>query len=216
MQWKGIDRWQQTDNNEHRPSVAGLRSGLLSSGDSRVRPRRSTVGTIDFLWGFSAGGRDGCPPRAAVTYSLAASCKLCGIDRFACLSDVLTRINTHPAGRIEELLSPTGNPHIRKRIRPRPGARTPQRKGSPSSHVLCRTVTKFATALLPASTVDVKGLAKLAAWESRIKSNVLKDRSPKRCFCSSLPRSASGTSLGSVDIAGLISSIVDAAISFDS
>jgi hypothetical protein len=33
-----------------------------------------------------------------------ASCKLCGIDPFAYLRDVLTRISTHPAHRIEELL----------------------------------------------------------------------------------------------------------------
>jgi len=39
-----------------------------------------------------------------------ASCKLCGIDPFACLRDILTRISTHPAGRIEELLQRNWNP----------------------------------------------------------------------------------------------------------
>jgi len=39
-----------------------------------------------------------------VIYSLVASCKLCGIDPFAYLRDILTRISTHPARRIEELL----------------------------------------------------------------------------------------------------------------
>jgi hypothetical protein len=38
---------------------------------------------------------------------------------------------------------------------------------------------KFATALLSASAVDIKGLTKLAAEKSRIKNNVLKDCSTK-------------------------------------
>jgi len=48
--------------------------------------------------GSDEGGR-----RAAVIYSLVASCKLAEIDPFAYLRDVLNRISTHPNARIGEL-----------------------------------------------------------------------------------------------------------------
>jgi transposase len=53
-------------------------------------------------WLF-AGSENGAK-RAAVIYSLVASCKLCGHDPYAYFRDVLTRISTHPAQRIDELL----------------------------------------------------------------------------------------------------------------
>ena len=42
--------------------------------------------------------------RAAVIYSLVASCKLNDIDPFKYFRDVLARVSTHPADRIDELL----------------------------------------------------------------------------------------------------------------
>ena len=42
--------------------------------------------------------------RAAIIYSLVASCKLNGIDPFAYFRDVLERVSTHPADKIDELL----------------------------------------------------------------------------------------------------------------
>ena len=42
--------------------------------------------------------------RAAIIYSLVASCKLNGIDPFAYFRDVLERVSTHPAEAIDELL----------------------------------------------------------------------------------------------------------------
>jgi len=48
--------------------------------------------------GSPAGGR-----RAAILYSLIVSCKLTGIDPFAYIRDVLTRIRTTPMSRIDEL-----------------------------------------------------------------------------------------------------------------
>ena len=53
-------------------------------------------------WLF-AGSENGAK-RAAVIYSLVASCKLCGHDPYAYFRDVLTRVSTHPAHRIDELL----------------------------------------------------------------------------------------------------------------
>jgi transposase len=53
-------------------------------------------------WLFA--GSDAGAKRAAILYSLIASCKLCKIDPFLYLRDVLDRINTHPAKRIDELV----------------------------------------------------------------------------------------------------------------
>ena len=49
--------------------------------------------------GSDAGGQ-----RAAIVYGLIETCKLNGIDPFAYLRDILARIPTHPANRIDELL----------------------------------------------------------------------------------------------------------------
>ena len=61
--------------------------------------RMVAIGRKNWLFaGSDAGGE-----RAAIIYSLVASCKLAGIDPFAYLRDVLDRISTHPASRIAEL-----------------------------------------------------------------------------------------------------------------
>lgn len=76
--------------------------GLLSIDNNLAERvlRMVAIGRKNWLFvGHDNGGR-----RAAVIYSLVASCKLCGIDPFAYLRDVLARISTHPASRIEELL----------------------------------------------------------------------------------------------------------------
>lgn len=52
-------------------------------------------------WMFAGSDKGG--EMAAVIYSLVQSCKLIGIDAFKYLRDVLERVNTHPASRIEEL-----------------------------------------------------------------------------------------------------------------
>lgn len=56
-------------------------------------------------WMFA--GSDAGAERAAVIYSLVATCKLCHIDPFAYLRDILDRVSTHPASRIAEL-TPSG------------------------------------------------------------------------------------------------------------
>lgn len=48
-------------------------------------------------------GSDTVAERAAVIYSLIATCKLCHIDSFAYLRDVLDRVNTHLASRVAQL-----------------------------------------------------------------------------------------------------------------
>jgi transposase len=62
--------------------------------------RAVTLGRKNWLFaGSDAGAR-----RAATFYSLIGSCKLCGIDPFYYLKDVLERVSHHPARRIGELL----------------------------------------------------------------------------------------------------------------
>ena len=53
--------------------------------------------------------------RAAVIYSLVASCKLHEIDSFAYLRNVLDRLSTHPAARIADL-TPSGSAGISPQI----------------------------------------------------------------------------------------------------
>jgi hypothetical protein len=62
--------------------------------------RMVAVGRRNYLF---AGSEEGAK-RAAIIYSLVASCKLNGIDPFAYFKDVLERISTHPGSRIDELL----------------------------------------------------------------------------------------------------------------
>ena len=59
-------------------------------------------------WLFA--GSDAGAKRAAVIYSLIATCKLCHLDPFAYLRDVLDRVSTHPASRIAELTPSSWKP----------------------------------------------------------------------------------------------------------
>jgi len=62
--------------------------------------RMVVIGRVNYLFAGSEAGAK----RAAIIYSLVASCKLNEIDPFAYFRDVLSRISTHPAGKIDELL----------------------------------------------------------------------------------------------------------------
>lgn len=62
--------------------------------------RMVAIGRKNWLFAGSEAGAE----RAAVLYSLVAGCKLNGLDPFAYFRDVLGRISTHPATRIDELL----------------------------------------------------------------------------------------------------------------
>jgi transposase len=62
--------------------------------------RMVVIGRKNYLFaGSETGAR-----RAAVLYSLVATCKLNAVDPFVYFRDVLGRISTHPASRIDELL----------------------------------------------------------------------------------------------------------------
>ena len=65
--------------------------------------RTVAIGRKNWLFAGSDTGAE----RAAIIYSLIASCKLGEMDPFQYLRDVLARVSTHPASQIEEL-SPSG------------------------------------------------------------------------------------------------------------
>jgi len=65
--------------------------------------RTVAIGRRNWLFAGSDAGAE----RTAIIYSLIASCKLCDIDPFGYLRDVLDSISTHPASRIVEL-TPSG------------------------------------------------------------------------------------------------------------
>jgi hypothetical protein len=68
--------------------------------------RMVCLGRKNYLFAGSERGAKS----AAVIYSLVASCKLNDHDPFAYFDDVLRKVSTHPAARIDELLPSNWNP----------------------------------------------------------------------------------------------------------
>jgi len=62
--------------------------------------RMVVIGRRNYMFAGSESGAW----RASIIYSLVASCKLNGHDPFAYFSDVLRKVSTHPASKIDELL----------------------------------------------------------------------------------------------------------------
>jgi hypothetical protein len=62
--------------------------------------RMVVIGRKNYMFAGSEAGAW----RASIIYSLVASCKLNGIDPFAYFNDVLRRVSTHPANKIDDLL----------------------------------------------------------------------------------------------------------------
>ncbi|MFH1615587.1 MAG: transposase [Planctomycetota bacterium] len=62
--------------------------------------RMVVIGRKNYLFAGSEAGAK----RAAIIYSLVASCKLNGLDPFVYFRDVLKRVSIHPADKIDELL----------------------------------------------------------------------------------------------------------------
>ena len=62
--------------------------------------RMVVIGRKNYMFAGSEAGAE----RAAIIYSLVASCKLNGHDPFAYFRDVLEKVSTHPADKIDELL----------------------------------------------------------------------------------------------------------------
>jgi len=78
------------------------RRSSSASGQQRFRGRapRCGSGTKEFLF----VGHDKAGENLAGLYSLVATCEANGVNPAAYLTDVLVRLQTHPASRIDELL----------------------------------------------------------------------------------------------------------------
>ena len=68
--------------------------------------RMVVIGRKNYLFAGSEAGAQ----RAAIIYSLVASCKLNGHDPFAYFNDVLRKVSTHPADKIDDLLPTNWQP----------------------------------------------------------------------------------------------------------
>jgi transposase len=68
--------------------------------------RMVVIGRRNYMFAGSEAGAW----RAAIIYSLVASCKVNGIDPFAYFRDVLEKVSTHPANKIDELLPSNWQP----------------------------------------------------------------------------------------------------------
>lgn len=92
----GYDRAQWVALNRY------VDNGILSIDNNLVERVLRTVVIGRKNWLFA--GSDNGGKRAAVIYSLVASCKSCSIDPFLYLRDVIDRVSSHPAKKISELI----------------------------------------------------------------------------------------------------------------
>jgi hypothetical protein len=71
--------------------------------------RTVVVGRKNYMFAGSEAGAW----RAAIIYSLVASCKLNDLDPFVYFNDVLRRVSTHPANKIDELHPSNWQPPVK-------------------------------------------------------------------------------------------------------
>ncbi|MBX7177030.1 MAG: transposase, partial [Saprospiraceae bacterium] len=89
-----LKRWRQLSNYIDHGEVE-IDNNLI---ENKIRP--IALGRKNYLF---AGSHDSAQ-RAAMIYSLFATCKLHNINPYDWLIDVFKRINDHPINRIDELL----------------------------------------------------------------------------------------------------------------
>jgi transposase len=88
--------------NQAKPLRLFLENGRvpIHNNACEVSIRPVAVGRRNWLFAGSVRGGHA----AATIYTLVESCKLAGVDPYAYLADVLLRVATHPASRVEELV----------------------------------------------------------------------------------------------------------------
>lgn len=91
-----LNQWQALEQYLNDPILA------IDNNLAERTLRMVAIGRKNWMFAGSESGAR----RAAIIYSLVASCKLNDIDPFAYFRDVLTRISTHPAKNIDQLLPP--------------------------------------------------------------------------------------------------------------
>lgn len=72
--------------------------------DRAADERQEVCGTVIGRKNWMFAGSENGARNSAVLFSIIVSCKLTGVDPFAYLRDILTRLHTHPADRIGELV----------------------------------------------------------------------------------------------------------------
>ncbi len=88
--------------NQRKPLRRFLEDGRLPLDNNRCERSIRPVAVGRRNWLFAGSVRGG--EAAAVMYTLIESCRLAEIDMVSYLADVLVRVATHPAARVEELL----------------------------------------------------------------------------------------------------------------
>jgi transposase len=94
--------------NQWTPLTRYVERGHVDIDNNLAERILRTVAVGRKNWLFA--GSDQGARRAATIYSLIGACKLCRIDPFAYLRDVIHRVSTHPNSRINELTPPNWKP----------------------------------------------------------------------------------------------------------
>ena len=102
LQWNH-EQIMNFSNNSARCTCPGPYDDPMLEIDNNLSERilrMVVIGRKNYMFAGSEAGAW----RASIIYSLVASCKLNGIDPFRYFRDVLARVSTHPADKIDELL----------------------------------------------------------------------------------------------------------------
>ena len=87
---------------QFRNNSSYLEDGNLAIDNNAAERALGAVAVGRKNWLFA--GNDEGGERAAVLYSLVASCKQKGVEPFQYLGDILERVSSHPARAVEELM----------------------------------------------------------------------------------------------------------------
>ncbi|MFH1616055.1 MAG: transposase [Planctomycetota bacterium] len=102
-----LNQWEALNRYTEDPTVE------IDNNVSERTLRMVVIGRTNYMFAGSEAGAK----RAAIIYSLVASCKLNDIDPFAYFNDVLRQVSTHPADKIDELLPGQWKPLPKKQGR---------------------------------------------------------------------------------------------------
>ena len=99
-----LNNWDALCRYAHNPLLA------IDNNPAENALRKVVLGRKNYLFcGSERGGRT-----AAVHYTMILSAKRCGLEPFAYLADVITRISAHPMSRLYELLPDKWQPQEKR------------------------------------------------------------------------------------------------------
>ena len=97
-----VDRNTGYLRNQHGPLRCFLEDGRIPIDNNACERAIRPIAVRRRNWLFAGGMRGG--RAAAVVFSLAESCRIVGIDPIDYFADVLVRVGSHPASRVDELV----------------------------------------------------------------------------------------------------------------